>query len=148
MGWLNLTIFSGRQTRFSTLAASFVLLFVLFDYCLQATTHYGAETNRKFDTTRHAKQNQTSAASRENSVNKNDFDAGDVVRKLEVKSIDVNSAGVDELIKLPGVGQTLAHRIIEYRQRNGNFKNIAELLKIKGIGEKKLNKFKHMAVAL
>ena len=56
--------------------------------------------------------------------------------------IDLNSAGLEELVKLPNVGPVLAKRIIEYRAKNGNFKNIEELIKIKGIGKKKLSSIK------
>ena len=148
MGQFNLDIFSGRQIRFSTITVSSILLFVIFDYCLQATTHHGAGIDKKFDTIQHTKQNHKSTTDRKNNIGKNDFDAGDIARGLEVKPIDVNSASIDELMKLPGVGRTLAHKIIEYRQKNGKFKNITELMKINGIGTKKLNKLKHMAVAL
>ena len=51
--------------------------------------------------------------------------------------LDLNSAGKDELILLPGIGEVLADRIIDYREEHGGFKSIEELLLIKGIGEKK-----------
>lgn len=52
--------------------------------------------------------------------------------------IDINTASVDELIKLPNIGPVIAMRIIEYRDRHGPFQNIEELTKVRGIGPKKI----------
>jgi competence protein ComEA len=52
--------------------------------------------------------------------------------------IDVNRAGAAELQKLPGVGPTLAARIVEYRQKRP-FGSVEELRKVKGIGPKTLD---------
>lgn len=52
--------------------------------------------------------------------------------------INVNTAGPDELMSLKGIGQVIAGRIIEYRQKNGKFKHKNDLIKIKGIGKIKL----------
>jgi competence protein ComEA helix-hairpin-helix repeat region len=50
--------------------------------------------------------------------------------------IDINTAGVEELIKLEKIGPAIAERIIEYRAANGPFKKIEDLTNVKGIGEK------------
>lgn len=60
----------------------------------------------------------------------------------ELKSIDINSADYDELQLLPGIGQILAKRIIEYRNNNGPFLKPEDLLKVEGIGREKLEKIK------
>lgn len=39
---------------------------------------------------------------------------------------------------LPGIGQTLANRIVAYRDANGPFENLGELCNVEGIGDKKL----------
>lgn len=61
--------------------------------------------------------------------------------------VDINTAGVQELTALPGIGNALAMRIIEYRQSNGNFQTVEDLINISGIGEKKLEQLLPYATA-
>ncbi len=56
--------------------------------------------------------------------------------------IDINEAGYAEWLGLPGVGETLADRIIRYREEHGPFQSIDELDDIKGIGPKTLEKLR------
>ena len=55
---------------------------------------------------------------------------------LVEKSINLNSATLEELDKLPGVGPTIAQRIIDYREENNGFYDIQEIMEVSGIGEK------------
>ena len=50
--------------------------------------------------------------------------------------IDLNTAGVEELKTLSGVGDVLAERIVAYREENGPFRRVEELTKVNGIGMK------------
>jgi len=52
--------------------------------------------------------------------------------------LDLNSATRAELEALPGIGPTLARRIVEHRETTGGFKSVEDLLNINGIGEKTL----------
>lgn len=52
--------------------------------------------------------------------------------------ININHAGIDELTLLPGIGETLAKRIIAYREENGNFQSVEDIMNVEGIGEGKL----------
>jgi competence protein ComEA len=54
--------------------------------------------------------------------------------------INVNTASAQQLTALPGVGEKLAARIVEYRQKQGGFKNVSELMNVQGLGEKNLAK--------
>ena len=56
--------------------------------------------------------------------------------------ININTADLSELDSLPGFGQVIAQKIIEYRQEHTKFNSIEELMNIKGIGEKKFNNVK------
>jgi len=48
----------------------------------------------------------------------------------------INDVGAGELESLPGIGQVLARRIIEYRGRVGRIKSLEELKRVNGIGDK------------
>ena len=52
--------------------------------------------------------------------------------------LDINTATKRQLMELPGFGEVLAQRIIDYRTENGPFSSVYDLLEVNGIGEKKL----------
>ena len=56
--------------------------------------------------------------------------------------VNINTANLNELDSLPGIGPSLAKRINEYREENGNFKSIEELQNVKGIGDAKYSDIK------
>lgn len=56
--------------------------------------------------------------------------------------LNINHATATQLSALEGIGDTLAQRIIDYREKNGDFRSIRDILKVKGIGETKYSKFK------
>lgn len=52
-------------------------------------------------------------------------------------ALNLNTATPKQLESLPGIGPTLAKKIVEFRQKKGGFKRVEELLAIPGISEKK-----------
>lgn len=67
-----------------------------------------------------------------------------VVEEQTAQKININRAEAWLLETLPGIGEVLAQRIVEYRLQNGPFHNIRELLEVEGIGAATLEKFEHM----
>ena len=60
----------------------------------------------------------------------------------EFPPVDLNTAGVEELDTLPGIGESLAGRIIAYREANGPFRTIEQIMEVSGIGEAKFAELK------
>ena len=56
--------------------------------------------------------------------------------------VNLNTATPAQLETLPGIGPATAHRIVEYRQKNGGFKKIEDLMNVRGVGEKSFLKLK------
>ena len=52
--------------------------------------------------------------------------------------ININTATADDLIYVPGIGEVMAQRIIDYRNTNGPFNSIDDIINVDGIGQKKL----------
>lgn len=73
----------------------------------------------------------------------------DTVSERENKSglVNINTATAEQLMTLKGIGEVKSQAIIDYRNKNGAFRNIEQLLFVKGIGEKTLDKIRdHITV--
>ena len=60
------------------------------------------------------------------------------------QKIDINRAEVWLLKALPGIGETLAQRIVDYRRQNGPFQNTRELTGVSGIGDSTYEQIEHL----
>lgn len=74
---------------------------------------------------------QTTATQAHNNLNSDRFIDG---------KININTAEAEDLMLLPGIGEILARRIIDYRTKNGLFASVDDLMNVKGIGESSLEK--------
>jgi competence protein ComEA len=62
--------------------------------------------------------------------------------------VDINTATVEGLAAIPGIGKVMAQAIVEWREQHGPFRQVDDLLKVKGIGEKSLEKIRpHVKVS-
>jgi len=59
-------------------------------------------------------------------------------RLKEERKVNINTATAEQLTVIPGVGEVLAARIVEYRNTSGGFRSPRDLMNVKGVGEKKL----------
>jgi competence protein ComEA len=56
--------------------------------------------------------------------------------------LNLNTATVAQLEALPGIGKSVAERILQYREKSGGFKKVEDLMNVRGIGEKSFLKLK------
>lgn len=64
-------------------------------------------------------------------------------KKEEKLMVNINTAKEEELMKLDGIGSSIATRIITYRKENGKFNTIEDIKNVSGIGEAKFNKIRN-----
>jgi len=60
----------------------------------------------------------------------------------DLSPLNLNTATAEELTELPGIGEALAWRIVQYREEQGPFRNIGELMNVSGIGQGKFDALK------
>lgn len=67
--------------------------------------------------------------------------------EIEVTMVDINRAAAEELTTLPGIGASLAQRIVDDRAANGPFDTPEDLMRVSGIGEKKFEELRDCITA-
>lgn len=74
-------------------------------------------------------------------VEENDNNSKETKEELNLV-VNINTATIEELNKINGIGESTAKKIIEYREENGKFESIEDIKKVKGIGDKKYDQIK------
>ena len=54
----------------------------------------------------------------------------------DLQKVNINTANLEELMELEGIGQKVAGRILAFRDKNGSFQRPEDLMLVKGVGEK------------
>jgi len=70
--------------------------------------------------------------------------AGDQKQAAGKSLVNINTANQTELESLPGIGPSLAKKILDFRTKNGNFKAPADITAVQGIGDKKYEQLKNL----
>lgn len=109
---------------------------------------YSKEQVANFVTTKKEEKEKKEACQNQVEVKNNacisNNESADIIGDTPVKSlISLNTASKEELMMLSGIGESIAERIILYRQENGSFQTIEELKNVKGIGDKVFEKIKN-----
>ena len=66
---------------------------------------------------------------------------------LAVNGININTASLTEIEKLPGIGEVLAGRIIAHRQEHGPFRRAEHLMMVRGISDRKFRNLRDLITA-
>lgn len=69
-------------------------------------------------------------------------DSSEDIAGTEDLYINVNTCTLDQLVLLPSIGETRASSIIEYREKKGPFRSIADIMQVNGIGQSIYDKIK------
>ena len=69
------------------------------------------------------------------------------LRKQPTSVVDINSADATQFSTLPGVGKTLAQRIVDYRAEHGTFRGVDDLLAVQGFGKHRLDQVRQWLTA-
>ncbi|MEA3328899.1 MAG: helix-hairpin-helix domain-containing protein [Candidatus Omnitrophota bacterium] len=119
-----------------------VIVFLAASFILGCGLVYFKKTNTKFCLLSPAGDQEANSAIicsvRKNAVVRND---------ILSNGVNLNKAGEEELIQLPGIGCILAKRIIDYRKHHGYFTKLDDIKKVTGIGNRKFERIKeHLAL--
>ena len=89
-------------------------------------------------------ENENLYITSEMGIENNDKANSDENEEVSNKKVNINTATKEELDTLPGIGESTAQKIINYRKENGKFSSIEEIKEVSGIGESKFENIKEL----
>lgn len=92
------------------------------------------------ETSSNSSSSNSSTSTRKNINEKN---TNDKKEKVSNRKININKAKKEELVKINGIGDAMAERIIKYRNEHGKFNQIEDIKEVRGIGDAKFEKLKN-----
>ena len=122
-----------RQTVLLLAAGVLAVVFSLGFFAGRSSVPYEISAQ-----TGHAAASEESAPQEEAAAEASQEDAAQTEHAAQgAQTVDLNAATREELMTLPGIGETLAQRILDYRAQYGRFSAPEQLMDVEGIGEAK-----------
>lgn len=126
-------------TKESTIFWLLSTIFVITCVCLVLLSNFSRVSDQIY-----VKEVTSATAGEEPLLNQNSTSSALTQTAPTSAPININIATADELMTLPGIGEAIAARIIEYREQNGNFDDIAEIKEVSGIGDSKFEAIENL----
>jgi comEA protein len=148
----NLALRAGTANQPSRFSAGFGVNVKLFSVDYAFFTHNDLGLTHQFSFSIHLEKKRPAepetppVAERARKIEPPAVSPADSAKQAIAQKININTATMEELKMLPGVGEKLALAIIEFRTQNGPFQQLDDILKVPGIGKKKLEQIKDQIV--
>lgn len=132
-----------EKDRFLIVCGFFILtsiiIFLICDLTKEQSTLYVREITSAAEITEPYTETSENAENTVQFAEHRSQQAGNTKEK-----ININTADAEKLTALPGIGEKISERIVEYRTENGSFYSIEEIMEVSGIGEAKFEAIKDM----